>query len=244
MHAGARQLLRKQSSQSCIRLLESLLGSPSANGFHTVAKPLLSEAGYNSPTAAHFSSVGLSQSFHRARSLTTSSQSLDALEGSWLQPQYQPPSWTSTSNGHEGGNDQSNQSRAIPHQPVEIAAATFQIEQPDVLRESGDAAKQEGGNILSTPGADGGRAYATVRAATRSFVPVNNDIVNSSAPWGDSLDSALRSANSQLPEFDFPAKAYYIGARTLHSNVSLQSMAANLNPAVGSPLVTGNLFNL
>lgn len=217
MHAGARQLLRKQSSQSCIRLLESLLWSPSGNSFHTVAKPLLSEAGYNSSTAGYFSSAGPSLTFPRARSLTTTSKSLGALEGSWLQPQYRPPSWSSTSNRHEGGKDQSNQSRVTPLQPVELAAASFQIEQPDVLRDSGDVAKpQEGGNILSTPGADGGRAYATVRAATRSFVPVNNDIVNSSAPWGDSLDSALRSANSQLPEFDFPAKAYYIGARTLY----------------------------
>ena len=221
MHAGARLLLRKQSFQSCIRHLNYFFRIQSADASYHLTDSRLLKTGCNPSVAKCFSSVSNPSNFSHAHSPEQASQKhLDVHEGSWSQPEYRPPSWSSVGSELEGGKDRSNLSRALSFQPAERTAASFQIEQPDLLRDSGDARSWQQHEVVSgatLPGSDGLRAYATVRAATRSFVPVNTGSASSSSSSSTHAidageNSILHSANSQQAEFDFPAKAYYIGA--------------------------------
>lgn len=207
MHA-ARLLLRRQagSGQST---LASLLRLPFAPGPPPGATSLLLEAD-SSVFAGRFSSAGASNSSPNASSSTRQVwQSLDTRGAPCSQREHQQATSEAGSPGPSPGHT-AHSDAARQHVP-ERAAAAFEMDQPGILPARRQQRPQEEGGG-SSAGTDRQRAYAT-RAATRSFVLPNAVHSSSSSPWGDGPgDSLPHNARDQPIEFDFPAKAYYIGA--------------------------------
>lgn len=211
MHAAVSRLLLRKQTGSGQSTLASLFRNPFVFGSPQVVPPLLLEA--DCPVfAARFSSAGASHSSLGASgSARELLQSLETRGASFSLRQHHQQSLGAGASGPSAGRS-AHSHAANTHVPARAAdASSDDIDQPEALRLREPRRSQEDGGGIR-PGIEWQVPNAT-RAATRSFVLPNADNIASSAPWGNGLGSSPPQHVMDQPlEFDFPAKAYYIGA--------------------------------